>query len=87
MIPKNKISPEVKLLACDLMWKVCVLFLPLVNSEDRRTSNFADNAIPVFDQVEEEVELTLVCRCVGGLCFKNNALLPLMPSHQRNHGS
>jgi hypothetical protein len=32
MIAKNKISREVKLLACDLMWKICVLFLPLVNS-------------------------------------------------------
>jgi hypothetical protein len=62
MIPKNKISPEVKLLACDLMWKVCVLFLPLVN---RRTSNFADDAIPVFDQVEEEVRTNIglpMCR-------------------------
>jgi hypothetical protein len=32
MIAKNKISREVKLLACDLMWKICVLFPPLVNS-------------------------------------------------------
>jgi hypothetical protein len=32
IIAKNKIYREVKLLACDLMWKICVLFLPLVNS-------------------------------------------------------
>jgi len=31
---KNKISHEVKLLGCDLMWKICVPFLPAVNSRE-----------------------------------------------------
>ena len=74
MIAKNKISREVKLLACDLMWKICVLFLPLVNSRKNGDEHptLLTTRSPVFDQVDEEVERTLVCRCVGGLCGRNS---------------
>jgi len=34
VVAKNKISHEVKLLGCDLMWKICVPFLPAVNSRE-----------------------------------------------------
>jgi hypothetical protein len=75
MIPKNKISRELKLLACDSMWKVCVLFHHGFDQQRQaikyKGHTLAYNAKATADsrkRVKEFFVTSSRCESVRGVC-------------------